>query len=167
MEIKNLWVTQNRLRDYCQLPAMIDFVSSGGFWTQEVIDTFNKSKNNLLIHIAQFEDGRRYIHDGHHRCTATLLGGREELREDEYFVKQYTYERYMTPKYDIGYYIPFDPRYQVRSPDFFKFKEKCAWIHYYAPYMLERWLDIELDNWIEERYIRTVEDLATMTKDKI
>ncbi len=165
MLIKDLWVTQNALRDYCQLKQMVDFVISGGFWTQDVINKFS-NKQVLLIQISEFEDGVQYVHDGHHRVIATLLGGRDYLRQDEYEVKTYTYERYMTAKPHINYFTPFDPRIHVRKADLFEFKLAAKKVYQTKPDQFDIWIQNNVDKFREMRYDKTTLDFLEKVKVK-
>ena len=70
------------------------------------------------------------IRDGHHRCLATYLGGRAYLRHDEYRIEVYTYEMYAEINFVAGFVTPFDPRTEVRIPDFGSFREEA--LHLYA-----------------------------------
>jgi hypothetical protein len=64
------------------------------------------------------------IRDGHHRCLATYIGGRAYLRHDEYLVEAYTYEMYAEINFEAGFVTPFDPRTEVRVPDFTAFRQE-------------------------------------------
>jgi len=133
IKIEDLIVTQNILRNFDQIDDMVDHVSIDGLWTSEVLRDFNswatrfptKSQNNTehLIAISEFPDGLKYIRDGHHRCVATLLGGRSYLLDDEYVLTKRTYEDYMDINLDVGWVTPFDPKTEVRLSEFMDFKK--------------------------------------------
>lgn len=44
------------------------------------------------------------------------------LYDSEYFIEDLTYQRMMTPRMDMRYYTPFDPRVEVRASDFGNFR---------------------------------------------
>jgi len=160
MYLTDLIVTQSSLRDYDQIPQMASIVRNGGYWTLDVLEKYNP-KSTALIQISRFEDGLMYIHDGHHRAVATWLGGRVTLREDEYQVREYTYERYMTTKLKLGYFTPFDPRTHVRKPEFFKFKMEAQVIYDNHPEQLEDWIKSHENEYKEVRDVYNVYGLVT------
>lgn len=126
IELSKLWVSQDGLRDTSQLPAMIEFVRAGNFWTKENLSLFaaiNNQRPPATIEIAEFPD-QLMVHDGHHRCIATLLGGRNYLREDEFHIKQWQYSNYQNPNLKTNWFTPFDPKLEVRKADFKQFKDK-------------------------------------------
>lgn len=127
IELSKLWVSQDGLRDLSQLPAMIEFVRNGNFWTDENLNLFalaNNIRKAATIEIAEFSDGQLMIHDGHHRCISKLLGGATYLREDEFHIKKWEYSNYRNPNLKNNWFTPFDPITEVRKADFKEFKEK-------------------------------------------
>lgn len=123
MKIADLSLTQDGLRDY-NLSKMIDFVKSGGIYTQDILDRYNQYLGSNLIIINRFEDGRLFLHDGHHRVSSIYLSGeRDFLYDEEIQYIDYKYANFVKPNFKNGWYTPFDPRTHVRIPDFFKFKE--------------------------------------------
>lgn len=125
MKLKNLIVTQEEVRPTITLPPMIQFVRDGGFWTLEALlryASLHGQRLSPLIQLSRFEDGLLYIHDGHHRCVSTHLGGRDHLLESEYVVTDWTYDQYLEVNFANGWYTPFDPRTQVRVADIRPFK---------------------------------------------
>lgn len=129
IELDDLMVMQYGLRNSSQIAAMIDFVQSGGFWTKEALKTY--AENNSLsrvcpvIEIAKFPDGKLMVHDGNHRTVSVYLGGREYLREDEYIVKNWSYEDYLEISFENNWVTPFDPRTEIRVADIGIFKKKA------------------------------------------
>lgn len=94
-----------------------------GKWTKDVLTSWGGDNNNSLISIVQFPDGVLGIHDGHHRCVGTLLGGRNYLYPSEYELYHRSYEDYMHTNLDAGWITPFDPRTEIRLSNFFNFKD--------------------------------------------
>lgn len=70
------------------------------------------------ICIAQFEDGKRYIRDGHHRCAHAFLAGKTHLEPGEYVIEDYTYDIWTHPSIENKFYTPHDPRTEIRIADF-------------------------------------------------
>lgn len=70
MNLSRVFVTQKRLRNLAQIPALIEAVGDGGLIPP--------------VLLAELEDGTVYIQDGHHRCFAFLLAGRSTLHWGEY-----------------------------------------------------------------------------------
>lgn len=122
MKIDRLKVMQDGLRASVPLGEMVAFVKAGGIYTPELLQ--ERVGKVQLIGITRFEDGALYIHDGHHRVASIWLSGaRDYLYEREYFIKESTYARYMTPHFEMGWVTPFDPRIEVRVADFGDFKQ--------------------------------------------
>ena len=99
--LKDLIVTQQQLRNPDQLPKMVELVRKGNFFSKNML----LDKSDRLIEIAQIirnpSDCVFYIHNGHHRCVAAYLGGRDSLREDEYYVKQWNYDDYKSINFKV------------------------------------------------------------------
>lgn len=123
MNILNLTISQQGFRSIPQIEGMVRFVAEGGFFTLATL------KDPRLISIVEFEDGRRFIHDGHHRIAAIYLAGRKELREDEFLLSQWTYEQYRDINLSLRWITPFDPRFQVRACDYEKYKQHIWFVH--------------------------------------
>jgi hypothetical protein len=137
MLIDELKVTQSGIRDTDQLLEMIKFVKEGGIFTPEVLEKNYKGVSvPKKIAISIFPDGEKFIHDGHTRTLAIYLGGRHELHEEEFIKQNWLYEDYLTSSIDAGWVTPFDPRKEVRLPDFFEFKNEAlsaeSFFTYYA-----------------------------------
>lgn len=79
MELAHLQVTQWRLRNPRQVPALIEAVGAGAALPP--------------VLLAELEDGTVYIHDGHHRCLAYLLSGRIRLGWGEFILLQVEHAR--------------------------------------------------------------------------
>lgn len=124
MDVRSIHLTQSGFRLSClQFAGMVEFVSSGGFYTQQALINRNPNRKSLIA-INQFEDGEFYVRDGMHRLASIYIGGRTKLREDEFFVEQWTYDQYREINLDTGWFTPFDPKFEVRRPDFFDFKKE-------------------------------------------
>jgi len=124
--INDFFITQNGLRNLKALPDMIRYVRNGGIYNLETISKFSE-KSVPLIAITRFEDGREAIHDGHHRVASIWLSGtRDFLYDDEYIVKEMTYDYYNELGFPVGWVTPFDPRTHVRLCDFKNFKAKAV-----------------------------------------
>ena len=72
MNLDRVFVTQWRLRNLAQLPALVEAVGDGACFPP--------------VLLAEMEDGTVFIQDGHHRCLAFVLAGRTELRWGEYIL---------------------------------------------------------------------------------
>lgn len=125
IEIDQLKLTQDGLRNPAALAKMASFSKCGGQFTEDVIQWYANSKRAPLIGITEFEDGDYFVHDGHHRVASIWMSGRNFLYYDEFFIKQMTYDHYNQLGFDKGWVTPFDPRTHVRVPDFGKFKSKA------------------------------------------
>lgn len=150
LDINQLVVMQETLRTPTQINAMIAFVRSGGRW---------KTEGNP-IYISQFPDDTQMIHDGHHRCVATYLAERYELFEEEYVIKNWTYEEYDSIIFKNGYVTPHDPRTHVRLADFLVFKTKAFEIAKTDEYLAKEYISANTHLFCRPRKIRSVKDLA-------
>ena len=163
--LKNLQVMQNDLRHWDDIGEMVAFVKGGGFWTQEYLEEYS-IKNKLsrvspLIAISAFaEDGRYFIHDGHHRCVATWLGGRDYLAPNEFVIFPWTYDEYLEIAPQNNWYTPFDPRIHVRTADFSKFKAEAKKRFKVDQKEAVEWLYDHLHDFRETRTITGVPELA-------
>jgi hypothetical protein len=123
----------DEIRHMQQVVEMARLVRAGLFWTNDVLRAYADAHDMPvapLIAIARFPDGWMMIRDGHHRCLATYLGGRAYLMHDEYRIEVYTYEMYAEINFVARFVTPFDPRTEVRIPDFGSFREEA--LHLYA-----------------------------------
>jgi hypothetical protein len=109
--IDELQVTQRNIRNPEQLARMTAFVKNDGFFTKNCLSKHqSRGKTSPLIEITQFEDGQYFLHDGHHRAAAIVLGGRDFIDGTEYRIRQFTYEQYIKPNLAVEWWTPFDPR---------------------------------------------------------
>jgi hypothetical protein len=116
--INQLVVTQYGYRDDAGVAEMVAYVRAGG--------EFNAKP---LISLFALEDGRLYIHDGHHRSMAIYLSGREYLKPTEYAISPFTFEQLQTANFATGYVTPYDPRVEMRLCDFRIFKKTARQIY--------------------------------------
>jgi hypothetical protein len=124
INLNTLNVIQNQLRNTDQICEMIRHVERGGLFHYTNLLQFNKGQGKSdLIEIAYFkENNSYYVHNGHHRCVAIWLGGRNYLGEGEYYIKPWRFD-YRSISFSVGYVTPFDPLTEARLPDFSQFKK--------------------------------------------
>lgn len=72
--LKEIHVTQRKLRNVEQLHAMAQAIADGVPLPP--------------VRLAEFNDGSVHVEDGHHRCTAYFLAGRLFLEKHEYLLIQ-------------------------------------------------------------------------------
>lgn len=165
MQLSNLIVMQSDLRNW-KIEPLISHVKNGGFWTEDFLTEYSK-KNNLTrvspkIAISRFEDGLLFLHDGHHRCAATWLGGRDYLRDDEYSIVDWKYSEYLEIAPENNWFTPFDPRIHVRTADFSKFKREAKEKFEKDFESAKIWLFQHFDDFRAERNIKYVPELAAI-----
>ena len=127
LPLDTLETMHDEIRHKHQVVKMSWLVRDGVFWTRDVLRAYADQHHTPVprpIAIAHFPDGRKMIRDGHHRSLAAYLGGRTYLRHDEYRVEVYTYEMYSEINFEAGFVTPFDPRTEVRVPDFTAFRQE-------------------------------------------
>lgn len=125
MELHLAIPTQGALRNWEQVGRMTDFVASRGVFDRKSLDTYAAEwglRLSPLIQVSRFEDGQMFLHDGHHRVYSIWKGGRLVLIECEFEVTDWTYAQYLEVNASQGWYTPFDPRSEVRLPDFRSWK---------------------------------------------
>ena len=100
LSLYDLRVTQDNIRCSDNLQPMIDHVKAGGLFSG--------------MCVFSFPDGRKFLHDGHHRVVSIWLGGRRHLEPQEYVVINSTYENITSVLFDKFFVTPFDPRTEMR-----------------------------------------------------
>lgn len=80
------------------------------------------------VSLSRFEDGQIYCHNGHHRVAACAVAGREELREGEYALEDWTYAQYQEINWEVNWTTPFDPRLETRAADLTPFRTALAFV---------------------------------------
>ncbi len=136
LQLDTLGIMHDEIRHVHQVVEMARLVRDGLFWTRDVLHAYANAHGvpvAPLIAIAHFPDDWLMIRDGHHRCLATYLGGRTYLRHDEYSIEEYTYEMYAEINFEAGFVTPFDPRAEVRLPDFGSFRQKVFRLYARSP----------------------------------
>lgn len=164
--LKDLLVLQADLRHWTDIDSMIEYVQNGGFWTKEYLEEYSLLKKlprvSPIIAISSFEDGAKFVHDGHHRCVATWLGGRDYLRSDEFIVSDWKYDEYLEIAPHNNWYTPFNPKTHVRTADFAEFKTQAKIRFKADPKEAVDWLYENLDEFRTLRTIDSVPDLAKL-----
>ncbi len=129
LSLSSLIPTHGALRNFQQVETMVRFVLGGGVFDRKTLDLFAAEKGikpSPLIQITEFEDGDKYIHDGHHRALSIYMGGREEIYESEYEATRWTYSQYLEVNFGQNWVTPFDPRTEVRIADLKQWKQTVA-----------------------------------------
>jgi hypothetical protein len=164
IEFDQLIITQNGLRNVDQLNNMVRFVRAGGRFTEDALLAFSiftqGRVNPPLIYVSRMEDGRLFLHDGHHRCVAKHLAGKEYLEECEYQVGHHTYEDYLVARPSDGWLTPFDLNTEVRVPDFGAFKDVARMMLGVSHQAAESYIQENRQLYCEPRRITTIRELA-------
>jgi len=164
MKISQLMVTHNHLRHKENLHEMIRFVSEGGIWTKGHLEQYSREKGldrvSPLIQLSQFDDGKLFLHDGHHRVVSTFLAGRDVLESTEYEISNWKYPDYLEINHGNGWYTPFDPRIHTRTPDFGKFKKIARERFADDPIGAEKWILENQNLYREDRRFWFAPELA-------
>ena len=164
--LENLMVMQDDLRHPAQIPEMIEFVRQGGFWTQDVLA--NYAKNNQLTRICplkeiiEFPDKKYMTHDGHHRLVSVYLGGRDYIREDEFVIKNWTYDDYLEINFPNNWVTPFDPRTEIRLAEIGKFKKHALDLSKKSPEEAMNFIASNKSSYAKERNVFTIKCLADL-----
>ena len=164
MNIDALIVTQDGLRDWSVIDSMTLFVKNGGLWNEDSLKSHaesNSKKNGPIISISKFEDGKLYVHDGHHRVCATLLAGREHLYESEYKLSEWKYYDYLELNISNNWFTPFDPRTHFRLNDFSNFKKIVKDLN---PNEIESFIKNNFEMYAKERKFSSFKELLNNRK---
>lgn len=115
-------------------------------------------------------DYKVYIHDGHHRLVAMYLEGVKELTENDYEIRDVTYEHYKEINFDVGWVTPFDLRTEVRRADFFDFKNEVMSMYNNVNFLtpkperlypfIVRYIQNNVDEYSETRKVWKVEGIT-------
>ena len=159
-------VMQDDLRHPAQIPEMINFVKQGGFWTQRVLTDYAE-KNQLtricpLKEIIEFPDKKYMTHDGHHRLVSIFLGGRDYIREDEFVIKNWTYEDYLEINFSNNWVTPFDPRIEIRLAEIGKFKKHALDLSKTSVQESIDFIQSNKETYAKKRTVFTVQCLAEL-----
>ena len=122
LELAPLRVTQIALRNERQMTDLIEHAASGGSWYRD------GEAEQDLVKVVRFEDGELFLRDGHHRCIASLAGGRPTLRPTEYVIEDWEYSAWAAPNMTTGFITPYDPRRNIRQADLEAHREAVAQI---------------------------------------
>ena len=127
--INNLIVTQCGIRSRKQISEMISFIRDGGIFSKDTMKLYDPM-TGPIISISDFGDGDLYIHDGLHRIVSVLLSGKRDfLFPEEFVIRKWKYEQYLEINHNVGWVTPFDPRTEIRLPDFGTFKKHVKWLY--------------------------------------
>jgi hypothetical protein len=72
--------------------------------------------------ISRFEDGKLFVHNGHHRIAALIVAKMTHLAADAYTITNWTYADYLEINWTCRYLTPFDPRTESRVADLATFR---------------------------------------------
>lgn len=169
--IDELMIMQHNLRNFDQIHDMIDYIAKGGFWTKESLAEFAVKLHHErvcpLMEIVFFPDGKKMVHDGHHRLVSTYLGGRKYIRGDEYVMKMWKYDDYLHINFDNRWVTPFDPRTHVRVADIGNFKKIALELSKIDPAEAEIYIRARQNTYVETRKWSSVANLAQTYLDSI
>jgi hypothetical protein len=166
LNLNNLLIMQNGVRNPKQIQDMIEFVKKGGIWTQDVLHGYAE-KNNLrpspVMEISLFPDNTLMIHDGHHRAIAVNLAGRKFLYDEEYIIRKWSYEEYSEVNFESKWVTPFDPRTHLRAADISYLKNNAMDIYKKSGAELAHQFILENKNkFFIAKNITTIEELSNL-----
>lgn len=161
MKISDLTITQKGFRSPWQLPQMVEFAALGSVFDADNLNKYSSGKDVRLINLVRFEDGRVYIHDGHHRVMAIYLGGRDFLDPSEFVVTHWKYKDYTDIVFAKRWITPFDPRFEVRVSDYTEYKrEVYAILAVQGEQGAEKYIRDHKESYVMPRRGLTIEDMV-------
>lgn len=147
--LSDLIVTHHGIRDRLKVKMIAAEVSSGKLLIDEP-----------LIRIGQFPDNRLYILDGHHRCLGKHLAGKIYMYGPEFKLEQWTYEQFGSVNFETGWLTPYDPRTEVRKPDFLGYRNDIIEMRRELGEVATRnWIEWSKDLYAERRMYNSIEEL--------
>jgi len=172
MDLSKLLITQPALREAEQVAVMAEYVRCGGRFDARALSDYahqyGDGKSSPLIQVNVFEDGKRFVRDGHHRCVSIWEAGRKRLYESEYREHPFQYQDFLDIVFDKGWVTPHDPRTHMRIPDLVVFK--AAINHLLETQSEERariFIEANPAMYITPRTIWTVEELHQIWQDQV
>lgn len=168
IKISSLIPTQHSLRNFDHIGRMTKFVTDGGIFNPSSLNNYNPNRTSL-ISLNQFEDGKLYIQDGHHRIIGIYLDHRDFLHDSEYIIEHWTYADYLElneHSLKRKWFTPFDPRIEVRHPEFHSYKrsvpEKDP-----LTFIKQAWNNGLYCSSRDKTGVWTLKDLVDQVKDKV
>lgn len=152
--VHELYPTQNSLRDF---NLVIDFVLQ------------YDSIHDKCISVMETEDGKLWIRDGHHRCTAIwIVNG--NIPKKYVKIEKFTYKEINEYNIYNRWYTPFNPIKECRKADTSNFKSIIK--YYYSLYSdvkrrnstIEWLIKNQPTQYKEKRKVLTIEDVFLRTK---
>ena len=124
LELSRLIPTQSGFRNLDRFNTMTKHILEGGVFTMECIPGFHCDETVFgLIKVFRDSKDRYWVHDGHHRVSAMVAGGRNYLYSEEYILIDFDVpEKYQETNLEVGWVTPHDPQTHVRLPDTAAFK---------------------------------------------
>lgn len=170
MYLSNVGISQNKVRNFMQVPDMVKFVNKGGIFNRDELADHRASLYGdiKLISIVVMEDGYQFIRDGHHRAVSIHLGGRKFLYQQEFVIEKMTYDLYAEINFEATWVTPIDPHDYVRKADIGRWKQKIDEIR-----QLEgdknalRYILTHQDEYAKKKEFDSVENLANEVKADI
>jgi hypothetical protein len=120
-----LRVLQSGLRlPLADLRNMWDYVYYGHYFDQGALKVHNPTHAGLIVITEMQSDGRRYVRDGLHR-VCMLCASRRAIAPMEYVMETgLDYDDFNAINVAHNWVTPFDPKTEVRLPDFRAFKQE-------------------------------------------
>lgn len=154
LSYNNIIVTHNSLRNLDTFVSITNSFQDGTNVTNRIV-------------IITTEDDVNYLVDGHHTVTAAMNAG---VQFPKHLVKQerYSYLELNSHNIPIGYVTPYNPKIEVRKPDFKWFKQAILNIYNsgkpdWAVDCIHRYRK----SYIETRKIQTIEQLLNQTQMRL
>ena len=116
--IKQLIPTHNRLRD----PESVN-------WWRERFRRGHYARTKSPIMLVYFGGDDYLLHDGHHYAYGLYLEDGPEGEIHDFEVLDLSWVDYTSVNFAQRFVTPFDPRTEVRLPDFFDFKTRALDIY--------------------------------------
>lgn len=147
----------------------------------ELIPTQNRVRNpdkvltkdflqnlNGKINIAVFEDGKKYIMDGHHRCLGYWLKIKLGLIEDDSSLLKdakyynFNYDDFKYPNLDNRWVTPYNPLTHVRVPDLYEWKSDILQFSKNSNIDIEDYINANRNKYIQKRLVNNLSEMLDL-----
>lgn len=115
--LANIVPTHNCLRSLESLDWFLDRIKEKNF------------DRPHFVKLIYFGENKYLLHDGHHYCSALWVDQGPDGFLENYLVYDLYWVDYTAINFDANFVTPFDPRKEVRVPDFFGFKDEALDIY--------------------------------------
>jgi|15BtaG_2_1085339.scaffolds.fasta_scaffold00003_78 hypothetical protein len=114
LTVDDILVTQSGLRNPKNLASMYKYLTSGKQFHRPVI--------------YHMDDGKYYIHNGHHRLTAMYFAGFFQVDNTMVNIIDFQVSKFQEINHDVGWVTPYNIQTHVRLPNLSSWKKTVEYM---------------------------------------